>query len=89
MINIIKKYNLPYKYVGNGDLIINGKNPDFVNINGEKKLIEVGCNFYKERMYGSLEKYKIERKKHFAKYGWDTIFCLGDKLSEKEVLAKI
>lgn len=30
-----------WKYVGDGQLIINGKNPDWVNINGKKQLIEL------------------------------------------------
>ena len=30
-----------YRYVGNGELILGGKNPDFMNVNGQKKLIEL------------------------------------------------
>ena len=36
IIDLINKYNLPYKYTGNGKFILGGKNPDFVNVNGEK-----------------------------------------------------
>jgi len=30
-----------FRYVGNGQLVINGKNPDFVCINDEHKLVEI------------------------------------------------
>jgi len=33
---IINKYNLPYKFVGDGSFIIKTYNPDFINTNGER-----------------------------------------------------
>jgi len=39
-IEIVKKYNLPFEYCGNGGVIINGLNPDFIH-NTKKKVIEV------------------------------------------------
>ena len=33
-------YPSEWKYVGDLSFLIDGKNPDFVNINGKKKLIE-------------------------------------------------
>lgn len=35
-----------YKYVGNGEILINGKNPDFINIHGQKKVIEFFGNYW-------------------------------------------
>jgi len=88
MIDIIQKHNLPYKYVGDGSFLIGYKNPDFVNVNGEKICIEVrnphiSKVFHKQ----SLEQYEKERIEHFAKYGWKCIIFQTDKLDEKEVLA--
>lgn len=37
-----------FKYVGNGVLNIGGKNPDFVNVNDEHKLIEIWGRHFKE-----------------------------------------
>jgi len=68
MIEIINKYKLPYKYVGNGSFLIGYKNPDFININGEKKLIEVGNVFHHQGDY------KEKREEHFKKYGWKGYF---------------
>jgi len=46
LIDIISKYNLPYKYVGDGNFTVQHLNPDFVNINGKKKLIEIFGDYY-------------------------------------------
>ena len=83
MMGIIEKYNLPYRYTGNGKFWIDGKNPDFVNVNGEKKLIEVGNVFHHQGDY--IEK----RREHFAKYGWESYIFIQDKLDEKNILQTI
>jgi hypothetical protein len=83
MLEIIRKYRLPYKYTGNGDFWIGGKNPDFININGEKKLIEVGNEFHHRGDY--IEK----RREHFAQYGWESFIFIQDKLDEEEILKTI
>lgn len=62
-----KNNNLPYKYVGNGEVIIGRKCPDFININGEKKIIE---------LYGSYwhaGQDPQERIDHYKKYGFNCI----------------
>lgn len=81
MIDIIKRNNLPYKYTGNGTFLIGYKNPDFVNINGEKKLIEVG------NVYHHQNNYENERRNHFAKYGWKSYIFIQDHLDEKQILS--
>lgn len=82
MLDIIKKHNLPYKYTGNGSFWIGypPKNPDFVNINGDKNLIEVG-NIY-HHPTNKME----ERRNHYRKYGWESYFFITQKLNEKEIL---
>lgn len=85
MISFIKKHNLPYKYVGDGDFWIGHKNPDFININGEKKLIEVGCEYFKKKSDGSVENYIKNRSRHFEKYGWKSYFLILDKLNESNI----
>ena len=46
LINIINQYNLPYKYTGDGSVLIQGYSPDFVNCNGEKIVIEVFGDYW-------------------------------------------
>lgn len=83
--NIIDKYQLPYKYVGNGKFFIERKNPDFVNINGEKKAIEVYARKHKEKLRNlTIEEWKKERQDVFAKYGWEIIFFDELQLNSEE-----
>ena len=82
-INFFSKHNLPYKYTGDGSFIIGGKNPDFVNTNGEKKLIEIGNVFHHKGDYVK------RRKEHFAKYGWQTYIFIGDELDEEKILNEL
>lgn len=41
-----KLYPNDWKYVGDGNLVIAGKNPDFVNVNGKKLLIELFGDYW-------------------------------------------
>lgn len=86
--NIIDKYNLPYKFVGNGEFLIERKNPDFININGEKKAVEVYARRHKEKLRNvSIEEWKKKRQELFAKYGWEIFFFNEVELNdEKNVL---
>lgn len=87
---IINKYNLPYKFVGNGAFFIERKNPDFININGEKKAVEVYWDRHKEQFArGGLEGWKKERIKIFGKYGWEIIFIEGTGINEETILNKL
>jgi len=73
--DVIKKYRLPYKFVGNGKFFIERKNPDFVNINGEKIAVEVFCRKHKDLFReGGCEQWKMERSAIFKRYGWEIIF---------------
>ena len=89
MIQIIDKNSLPYKYVGDGSFLIGNKNPDFVNINGEKIAVEVFGSFHKLRDYGKIENYKSEREKIFKTYGWDVIFFQDNEVNENNVIKKL
>ena len=80
MIALIAKHDLPYKYVGDGELIVGGKNPDFVNTNGEKILIEVGNVFHHQNGY------EEKRKAHFNKSGWKCFVFIGNKLDEDKII---
>ena len=87
IIELIKKYNLPFKYVGDGEVIINYVNPDFINCNGKKELIEVYCRFWHPKNYEEV------RSKRFERYGFKTLFLNEDDLNieswESRCLEKI
>jgi very-short-patch-repair endonuclease len=88
--NIIIKYNLPYKFVGNGVFFIGRKNPDFINTKGEKIAIEVYSishkNMFKTR---GIKQWKKERNESFAKEGWKIIYFDAMELTETNVLHKL
>lgn len=84
LINLLNDmYPGQWKYTGDFSFTINGKNPDFVNCNGQKKIIEFnGSYWHKNDTPG-------ERESMFAKFGYETLIIwdneMGDidKLKEK------
>ena len=80
--NLLIEYNLPFIYCGNGTFLIGHKNPDFVN-KKDKIVIEVYCDYFKERDFGSCEEYEKQRRDYFAKYGWKTIFIRKKHIESK------
>jgi len=75
IMELVKKYKLPYKYVGDGKVWIDGKNPDFINVNHQKIIVEVYANWRHPKNYEN------RRAKFFAKYGYKVIF-----INEKDLL---
>lgn len=67
------KYNLPFIYTGNGNFLINFKNPDFVN-EEDKVVIEVFHSYFKITNYGSIENYKEFCRNKYEPSGWKVIF---------------
>lgn len=61
--------NFPGEWIYNGDgsqgVIIGGKIPDFVNVNGKKEVIEVFGTYWHS------EDEVEEKKKHYKKFGFD------------------
>lgn len=56
-----------WRYVGDGALIIDGKNPDFVNVNGKKLLIELFGDYWHKGQRPS------DRAKIFKPFGFRTL----------------
>lgn len=87
---ICQKNRLPYKFVGNGELLIGRKNPDFVNTNGKKVVIEVYYTKHKLMFKtNNIECWKNERLNIFQKYGWNVIFFNEVEVNEDNVLEKL
>lgn len=90
LIKIMEEEHLPFKYVGDGEVIIDCLNPDFIHTNGKKKLIEVYWKFFKEKGYGSVEEYEKKKSERFAKYGFETLFIKMSEFSNiEEVKRKV
>lgn len=76
-----------YKYVGQGDIWIERYNPDFININGQKKIIELfGEYWHKLPEYIKRDKRKI---KIYKKYGYDTLVIWTKELKNNTLYKKI
>lgn len=88
-MNFCQKYNIPHKYVGNGEVIIGGINPDFIDCNGQKQVVEVFHPFFKIRTHGSVHNYMRQRSAIFSKYGFKVLFLQTDDFKGKEWEQKV
>jgi len=71
-----------YKYVGDYQICIGGRFPDFINVNGEKEVIELfGIFYHKPDETESLIN-------HYKQYGFSCIIIWDAELENKEALIK-
>jgi very-short-patch-repair endonuclease len=84
-LNKILQNIFPGEYLLNiaGDVIIGRKIPDFVNINGQKKLIEFNGDYWHgfELTGRTKEEEEKQRIDHFAKYGYQTLIIWESELN--------
>jgi len=78
--NLLQELSLPYRYVGNGQFILGGKCPDFLNVNGQKKLIELFGDYWHK---GENPQVRID---YFKQYGFDTLVIWECELTEPSKL---
>jgi len=78
LTNLLKSlFQDEYKYVGDGQSWIGGKNPDWMNINGKKKLIEFfGRNWHKP------EDEQL-RTNHFKQFGFNCLIIWSEELKNE------
>lgn len=72
-----------YKYVGDGQFILGGRCPDWLNINGQKKLVELFGDYWHR---GENPQDKID---HYKRYGFDTLVIWENELKDKAKLLQI
>jgi len=87
LLRIIEENSLPYRYTGDGKFWIERFNPDFINCNGKKVLVEVFGDYWHK--LSDRQKHDARRSEVFASYGWhEVIFWESDlkKLSDEEIL---
>lgn len=71
-----------YKFVGDGEFVISGKCPDFVNINGKKKIIELYGDYWHK---GENPQDRIDL---FKQYGYDTLVIWEKELNDINQLGR-
>lgn len=90
LMKIIQEYRLPYKYVGDGSLIIEGLNPDFININGKKNIIEVFGRVWHETLLKDKDwkRSELGRIMIFNSYGFKTLIIWENELKDEEKVVR-
>ena len=78
--------DLPIKFVGHGDLVVNNLCPDFV-VEGQKKLIEVWDQEQTE-YWGRDKEYQKKRASLFAEEGYDVLFLPFTKKTDRAEIYK-
>jgi len=76
LIDLFEEHGLPFKYVGAGDFILGGKNPDFLNYNGRKQIIELYGDYWHA---GDAPQERID---FFRGFGFDTLVIWEHELSD-------
>jgi very-short-patch-repair endonuclease len=81
LLNTLLQQILPkeYKYVGDGQVIIDGFNPDFINCNGQKKIIEMFGDYWHNKS-NAKEKDK-RRLEAYKTYGYKTLIVWEHELN--------
>lgn len=74
VLDVLDRYfPTQWRYTGDGSVILGGLNPDFLNVNGRKLIIEVFGDYWhtkKVRRYHETEQGRVEA---YRKYGFDTL----------------
>ena len=80
LIKVINNNNLPFKYSGNGEIWLGNRNPDFINVNGKKQVIELFGTYWHPLFDG------VKRTEHYKQYGFDCLVIWEDEMKD---LAKV
>jgi len=79
-----------WKFVGDGEIILSGLCPDFINCNGKKLIIELFGDYWHNRKSIRYNYTEHGRKAIFMKYGYSTLIIWEYELTnEIKVIKKI
>ena len=84
---ICKNNNLPFKYTGNGSFWIGKLNPDFIECNGKRIVVEIFGDYWHSPLLNQNMKEcsALEyRKRYYKKYKWDSIFIWESDLKRED-----
>lgn len=93
-IDLCKKYNLPYRYVGDGQFWLGypPRNPDFLNVNGEKTVVEIHGVYWhllkpqKKDPDLTRKIVEFEEQSHYSKYGFKSVVIWDDELDNTSLV---
>ena len=83
-----QNYPREWKFVGDGEVIICGRSPDFININGKKSIILLHGIYWhlwkQQKENPELTKEQVEQEdiNFYKVYGWDSLIIWEDELKD-------
>ena len=80
LLSLMKEMELPFVYTGNGAVWFGNRNPDFLNTNGHKQVIE----FMGTRRHLLWD--GANRIEHYKQYGLECLVVWSEELREPERL---
>ena len=92
ILNIIEREKLPYRFSGDGSFVLGGYNPDFVQVNGKKKVIEVFGDYWHTNKKVEWHRTELGRINVCMQFGFDCLILWQSeikKLSDWELTEKI
>ena len=78
-------FKTDYKFVGDGQVILEGFNPDFINVNGQKKIIEMYSDYWHN--LPSYKKRDKRRLKAYNKLGYKTLIIWENEFENLDFVA--
>lgn len=75
-----------WEFTGDGKVVLGGKSPDFYNVNGQKKIIEVFGDYWHGERARCYEETEEGRIAHFKIYGHDTLVIWEHELEDGELV---
>lgn len=85
---IIERYGLPYRYVGDGAIWIESCNPDFINIDGAKGIIELFGTYWHTTKIKKWRDTESGRAYRYAEYGFKTLVIWENELKDEKAVVK-
>lgn len=73
-----------WEFVGNGEVILGGFCPDFINVNGKKLIIELFGNYWHTKK--EMKERDKKRIKTYESFGYKTLIIWEHELKNKEQL---
>lgn len=93
VISICEQHHLSLRYVGDGSVVIWGLNPDFIENNGRKKIVEVfGDRFHGRVGRVDYKRSETGRKNIFGKIGYETLILWTsemDRMTDEQIADRL
>jgi G:T-mismatch repair DNA endonuclease (very short patch repair protein) len=91
LIHLCRRHSLPFRYVGDGALLIGTRNPDFIHSQGQKKVIEVFGRYWHDLECNSNIRPKQTYEatmKYYAKAGYHCLILWDDELENERLTVR-